>query len=153
MTEKESVGRGRHVDVVRGDDTYRFFEDGSVELTRRGVGAGVATSSIQDENVIQKTAISGAIKDPVGDAIRLGRTDIGLFGQDSILKEFRTTAAPGAVFDRKGNHVRGGPPEVTSAKKKWKDIAAELRYLEGYIAHDLRREPEVKAFYGDGAGG
>lgn len=153
MTAKESGAHQRHVDVVRGDDTYRFFEDGSVELTRTGVGTGVAARSIQDENIIQKDAIDLGVTDLAPTHLKLGRTDIAIFGADSKLKEFRTTAAPGAVFDGEGDLIRGGPPEVKASKKRWKEIATELKYLEGYIADNVRKSPEVERFLREAGGG
>jgi len=147
MSKKADPAAPRWVEVVRGDDTYRFFEDGSVELTRKGVGAGVSASSIQDENVIQKTALHRDLTDTTGSAIRLGRTDMATYGADDRLREFRTTAAPGAVFDAEGDHVRGGSPEVKGSKKRWSEIASELKYLEGHIAKHIRNDPLVVEFY------
>ena len=136
-----------HVDVIRGDDTYRFLRDGSVELIRKGVGSRVGERAIQDENIIQKDEIDRSSTDPTGAAIRLGRTDIATYGADGKLREFRTTAAPGAVFGPEGALVRGGPPEVKTSPKRWRQIAEELRHLEGYIAKDLRGDPAVIEFY------
>jgi len=147
MSKRPGPAARQWVEVVRGDDTYRFFEDGSVEFTRKGIGAGVSASSIQDENVIQKTELQRDLTDTTGSAIRLGRTDMATFGADDRLREFRTTAAPGAVFDGEGNHLRGGSPEVKGSKKRWTEIARELKYLEGHIAKDVRNDPAVVEFY------
>jgi len=147
MSKKVGPAAQQWVEVVRGDDTYRFFEDGSVELTRKGVGAGVSASSIQDENVIQKTSLHRDLTDTTGSAIRLGRTDMATYGADDRLREFRTTAAPGAVFDGDGSHLRGGSPEVKGSTKRWNEIAKELKYLEGHIAKDIRKDPLVVEFY------